>query len=350
MNAPKRVLFIRFSAIGDVLLTTPLIRLFHDAFPNAEIDYLLKEPFAPLVEHHPLLHRVISLPYSPSLGALRETVRDLRRRHYDAIFDLQGHWQSNFIGRLTKPGRIYRYKKYVLRRFLLVYFKLNYYRGIPATIPERYFSALKALGIPWQPLPMEIHFPESVSRKVNQEWPFTEGEKVIALAPGAGRNTKRWPVDYFKEYLRLFEGASGIAFLLIGGQADQPICAELEEATKGKLVNWCGKTSLLETAAALRKCELLVTNDTGVMHMAAALRRKVVALFGPTVREFGFFPYGTESRVLEVADLSCRPCSFHGSAKCPRSHFRCMLEITPEQVYRATQELAGPELGKLNGS
>ena len=116
---------------------------------------------------------------------------------------------------------------------------------------------------------------------------------------------------------------------------------EIEKEASHNLMNWCGETSLLETAAILEKSSLVITNDTGVMHMAAAMQRKLIAIFGPTVKDFGFFPFMVEHRVIEHQDLSCRPCSYHGTATCPKGHFRCMKELKPYKVFEAALEFLG---------
>jgi len=340
MNEPRKVLFVRFSAIGDVLLTTPILRIFHNHFPRAQIDFLVKEPFAPLIQHHPLIRAVHLLPYSPGPADLLRMAAILRQQEYDWVFDLQAHWQSRVL-LLGVGGKRKRYRKYAFRRFLLVRFGLDLYQGVPHTVPERYFRVLGDLGCQWHPFPLELHIPQEILERIRQQWPFPRDKQVIAIAPGAGRATKRWPVDFFIRLIDLLGRKKDRVFLLLGSMADRPAGEIIAQNAAVKTVNWCGRTTLLETAAALKSCGLLITHDTGPMHMAAALKKEVVAIFGPTVRQFGFFPYGTAARVVEVADLSCRPCSYHGTDRCPRRHFRCMLDIEPERVCGAAEELLG---------
>ena len=342
----QRVLIIRFSAIGDVLLTTPILRLLHSQQPGVQIDFLVKHPFAPLLAAHPLVHRLHILPASPTLAELVERGRELRRQNYDAVIDLQGHVQSRLISFLARPGRIYRYRKYSFRRFLLVHFRWNLYGNVPPSVPERYFGALRPLGLEWEALPLEFFIPPEVEEQLAERWPFSAVERVIAMAPGAGRATKRWPAEHFAQAAERLSRDTGARILLLGGKADEQVCRQVAEKTPSPVVDWCGRTSLWETGAALKRVDLLMTNDTGVMHMAAAFQKPVVAFFGPTVREFGFFPYRTPHRVLEVQGLRCRPCSYHGTSACPRRHFRCLQDILPEQAVAAALDLLEQTAGK----
>jgi heptosyltransferase-2 len=340
----RRVLFIRFSAIGDVLLTTPVIRLFHRCFPGTEIDFLIKEPFFPLVRHHPLLQQIRVLPQSPTLQDLSAMAKQIRTARYDWIVDLQGHWQSLFLTWNAGGARVTRYRKYSIRRFFLVYLKRDFYRGVAPTVPERYARALRPLGCEWAPLPLELFIPDEVEEAVSSRWPFAEEETVVALAPGAGRATKRWPAERYAELARHLQEIAHARILLLGGAQDRQIGEAIRKNAGRGCENWCGETSLLETAAALRRVRCLVTNDTGVMHMARAVSTPLVAIFGPTVRQFGFYPEPGSARIVEVQKLRCRPCSYHGTATCPKKHFRCMLDIGVEEVLHAVlQQLGSPD-------
>ena len=178
---------------------------------------------------------------------------------------------------------------------------------------------------------------ESIQKKINSLLSFDKKRILIAVAPGGGRQTKRWLSLYFSELIDMLGKSFKVDFLLLGSDGDKKICDEIEKSVKNRIVNWSGKTTLLETAAALQHCQMIICNDTGLMHMAAALGRKIVAIFGPTVIEFGFFPFTKEYKVVEHEDLSCRPCSYHGTDTCPKKHFHCMKEIYPERVFQAVK-------------
>jgi heptosyltransferase-2 len=164
-----------------------------------------------------------------------------------------------------------------------------------------------------------------------------ESGTFIGLCPAAKHATKCWPQERFAELgVKLSEDANSQIFLF-GGSEDKEKCITITHAInsvrgEGVAINLSGEFSLLESAVAMEACSLIVTNDTGLMHIACALKKKVVAIFGPTVGEFGFFPVGTDSVVVERKGLYCRPCSHIGLKTCPEKHFRCMNEIQVSDV------------------
>lgn len=331
---PKRVLFIRLSAIGDVLLVTPLIRLFHEYFPQTEIEFLIRQKFAALVEHHPLITKVFTISDNPSMKEIFAISKFIKNRNYDMIFDFQKHWRSYLISWLSKSNRIYRYKKFSLHRAALVHLKKNLYKNIPENIPQRYFFAFQNLDIHWKKYRLELVIPESIQIDIDAKLSDNKNHYLVAIAPGAGRRTKQWPVENFIGLIKKLQEKYRLKLILLGDTNDLVSCSEIEKQVNNDVVNWCGKTSLLESAATLKNCNLLICNDSGLMHMATAFDLDIVAIFGPTVREFGFFPFSEKFDVIEHHDLNCRPCSYHGTNSCPKGHFRCMKEISPDQVYQ----------------
>ncbi len=326
-----KILLIRFSAIGDLVLTTAPIRMLRNTYPEAKIDMVVREGLEPLVANNPHLDRVYTLPVSARLRDLLSLAKELNRNHYEWIFDWQKHTKSYLLSWLVK-GRVRRFPKYTLQRFFLVYFKKNYYRKI-VPVPLRYLKALERLRVADDGRGLELFIPEAERQAVLQNWPVLQ-RPFWAFAPGGGRITKRWPARYFVELLTLFDQKIQKQAVLAGGREDVAVCDFIEKELGTNVLNLCGKTGLLQTAAVLERAEGVVSNDTGLMHMASAFQRPVVALFGPTVKEFGFFPFRTPNIVLEKS-LPCRPCSFHGTAKCPLEHFACMANILPEEVLEA---------------
>lgn len=326
-----KILLIRFSAIGDLILTTAPIRMLRQAYPEAEIDLVVREGLESLVAHNPHLTRIYTLPASAGLRDIFSLAEKLNANHYDWIFDWQKHTKSYLLSWLVK-GKTRRMRKYALQRFFLVYFKKNYYRKI-VPVPLRYLKALSVLKVPDDGKGLEFFVPAEEHQIILQKWPAL-GQPFWAFAPGGGRATKRWPSRYFVELIQLFGQEIKKQAVLVGGPEDVPVCDFIEKELERDVLNLCGKTSLLQTAAVLEKSSGLVANDTGVLHLASAFQKPVVALFGPTVKEFGFFPFRTPNVVLEKS-LPCRPCSFHGTAKCPLQHFACMANILPQEVLEA---------------
>ncbi len=339
MESVHRVLFVRLSSIGDIVLLSPLIRLFHDQNPKVKIDFLTRSDFQDLVEHNPFINHIILLPKSPSLSEVYKVALEIRRRDYSIFFDFQKHWRSYLISFVAGANKIYRYKKYTIRRFFLTYFKYNLYNNIPETIPERYFIAFQKLPMNWQSLASEIYVPDSIKEKMKSKVPF-DGEKLrIAIAPGAGRNTKMWPRDNYFQLITKLQNYKKTKIILVGGKTDIDVCENINKYNYKNAINLCGETTLLETSAVLQSCDLVISNDTGVLHIAVAMKCRVIAIFGPTVKEFGFFPSLGKNKIIEHSDLNCRPCSYHGSNRCPKRHFRCMKEIESSRVFDAVKQL-----------
>jgi heptosyltransferase-2 len=224
----------------------------------------------------------------------------------------------------------YKFNKRTLDKFLLVNLKINRLEEAPQ-IPVRYASAVPGLELDEGGL--EI-FTESKTS------PLLDGkEHLVGIAPGARHFTKMWPKEYFEQSGNLLR-ESGYSVALFGGKEDIPVCEELSDKIRGS-INLCNADDILQTAADMKKCIALICNDSGMMHTASAVNVPVLAVYGSTVREFGFTPYKNRNLILENKSLTCRPCSHIGRARCPKRHFRCMLEVTPDKAYEELMILIG---------
>ncbi|PYO94202.1 MAG: hypothetical protein DMD62_07030 [Gemmatimonadetes bacterium] len=325
-----RILCVRFSSIGDVLLTTPLVRALHRRHPDAELYYVTKRALAPLVVENPHLTRVIELDPAERITDLARRLRSLGATHG---LDLHGSMRSLAL-RWLVPCRWSGYSKRRLARTTLIATKIDMYgRHVP--VPERYFEAARALDVTPDGGPPEF-FLAPASRAHMKYWLAEVGiaDKPFAvIAPGAAHATKRWPVAHWQALTARLEQL-GYSVVAVGGPADR----ELARTLGGRVINVAGELTLQETGACLARAAVVVSGDTGVMHMATGVGTHVVALFGPTVEPFGFFPYTTRATVLE-RDMDCRPCSAMGTARCPLGHHRCLEEILPDEVAAAVQRL-----------
>ena len=335
----NKTLIIRLSSIGDVILATPLARVLREQFPSAQIDFLVKKEYAALVRHNPHLNSVIELDPEGGLRHLRGLRQRIRRERYDLIIDIQGNLRSTFL-RTGSSENLVSVNKRKLARFLLINFKWNVYRSAPP-VSVRYLETLRRFPLFDDGKGLEVFIPKEISDHVRQHLESTgldNYESVVGLCPGSRHATKRWLQERFAELAITLIKEERMGVLLFGGKDDRERCAWIEEqiveATRNRrsVANFAGVFSLLETAAAMDACEVVVTNDTGLLHLAAARKRKVVAIFGPTVKAFGFFPYGTESKVFERAGLYCRPCTHIGGKVCPEGHFRCMKDTSVDDV------------------
>jgi len=332
-----KILVLRFSAMGDVVLTTPFIRLLRRGFPNAQIDFIVKEQFAALVSQNRNIDNVLHVPLG-SKGFLR-FLKYIRKNEYDIVFDLQRNSRSSMILLWSGAKEKIKYKARRFERFVLVKFKKNIYRE-NLSVPLRFIEALKIKGLEDDGLGLELSVSDKAVKSIyniykenNIYFPFN----VILLAPGAGRATKMWPVENYIETADYFI-KEGYNVVTIGGGKDIRVCEKIKDKLGENVLNLCGKTDLEQTVAIISLSRLLISNDTGVMHLATGLNTPVVAIFGPTTEELGFFPFRSFSKVVQVP-LNCRPCSFHGTDKCPKGHFNCMKMISADMVIEAAESL-----------
>jgi len=349
--SPQKILLIRLSAIGDILLTTPLLRALRAQYPQAQLDYVVKAEFAELLRYHPALNTLYEVNTKNGWPELKSLGRRLRAVGYDVIFDVHKNFRSRYLTHAAKPQRVLRHRKYVFRRWLLVHTKINLLQNVPP-IYQRYLDAAAPLNLTTTPSlqdgrQFELFWRAEDSQSAEAELQARRWRPqlpMIGLAPGAGFFTKRWPAEYFGE-LAVNCIRQGQQVAVLGGKQDVELAKIIEqmvsgqEREKARLLNLVGALSLAESAAVIKKCRLLVANDSGLMHVAEAVGTPLLAVFGSTTREFGFFPHLPASRVIENVNLSCRPCSHLGFHQCPRGHFRCMREITIDEVWNSAREM-----------
>jgi heptosyltransferase-2 len=329
-SAPN-VLAVRFSSIGDVLLTTPLLRAIRHRHPDSQLTVVTKAAYAQLLSDNPYLDRVIG--WEPEGGTAR-LATELRTARYTHLLDLHESVRTRALRALV-PGNWSGYPKHRIARTLLIHAKHNWYRD-SRPVAERYFTAARGLDVRPDGEPPDFFLGEKARQEVDG-WleSSTMGRKrvLVAVAPGAAHQTKRWPASHWHTLIdRLV--CQNYDVVAVGGSADQALAESLSTHQSGRVVSAAGRFGLQGTGALLKRSAALISGDTGVMHMATGVGTPVVALFGPTVREFGFFPYTPAARVVEL-DLPCRPCSSKGSAQCPLGHHRCLVEVGPELVFSA---------------
>ena len=328
------ILLVRFSAIGDILLITPLLRAIRGRYPGARIAVLTKERYVPLLSHNPHVSEVLAVAPGEGIRRIAERVRAVRYSH---LMDLHGSLRSHALRRLA-PGRWRSYRKHALARTLLITAKLDRYAG-EVPVPERYFEAARELEVAPDGGPPDFFLSEEadcVAAHRLGRLGLSAERPLVAIAPGAAHATKRWPIEHWVELVRRIT-PTGANVVVLGGPDDEREALAIVDAVGEHVGSLAGALGLQETGAVIRRAEVLISGDTGVMHMATGVGTPVVALFGPTVRQFGFFPYRSPSAVVEL-DLPCRPCSAHGTRRCPLGHHHCLRRILPEMVYGALPE------------
>jgi lipopolysaccharide heptosyltransferase II len=215
------------------------------------------------------------------------------------------------------------------------------------TVAERYIETVEKYGIVNDNKGLEIFIPDTTLFEVSGKIAalrLNKFEKVIGICPGSKHFTKRWQKEKFAEVAVRAAQEYHAKVLLFGGREERNDCEFVKEEVARRIsdqsvTNFAGTFSLLESAAALEFCDVVITNDSGLMHLAAAKQKKIVAIFGSTVKEFGFAPYGTEAIVIENNSLDCRPCTHIGKNVCPKEHFKCLADISVDEVYSAVQQL-----------
>lgn len=333
-DAPE-ILVVRFSAIGDIVLTTPLLRALKARHPQARITFLTRQAYAPLLAASPRLHEVIGWdPAQPLAGLLA----DLRTRRFTHRLDLHGSLRSARI-RHGLGGRWGRYRKHRLARAVLIRTKRDLYRD-RRPVAERFFDAARGLDVTPDGAPAELFLRREAFDAADRflaESGLGRERTLLAVAPGAAHATKRWPERHWLALMGRLTARADV--VILGGAAEAGLAARMAEAGGAHAASAAGQFDLQGTGALVKRARALAAGDTGVMHMATAVGTPVVALYGPTVEAFGYFPYRARATVLQRDDLDCRPCSAMGGPRCPLRHHRCLEEILPDDVEAAMRRL-----------
>lgn len=313
-----------------------------------QIDFVTKKEYSGLVRHNPHLNFTFEFDATLGFSSLVHLKEKIRREQYDLILDIHGSLRSRYLRTGSRARKIMTINKRIAERTVLVKFKKNMYRGI-VPVADRYIEPLRIFGVENDGEGPELFIPDEVQHGVSGTMAalqLNRYERVIGFCPSARHETKRWPHERFAEVGSRLAKEYDAKILIFGSSADTSKCDAIARtinstSDRERATDVSGKLSLLESAAAMEFCDIVVTNDSGLMHIASAMKKKIVAIFGSTVREFGFFPSGRDSIVLERLGLPCRPCSHIGRSTCPEGHFKCMNDIPVEEVVRAAASLLG---------
>ncbi|HHE38232.1 MAG TPA: lipopolysaccharide heptosyltransferase II [Candidatus Cloacimonetes bacterium] len=321
-----RILIIHTAFIGDIILITPLIKYTKQVFPKAAVDVLVIPQTRGILQNNPYLKKILVFDKRKNkIAHFLQTISNLKRRNYEIVFlphsSLTTALLAFFSGIKIRIG----FDRWLAAKFLTK--KIPFYKGKHRI--EKNLDLLKAFSNRKYDIQTEL-FPskndiEKAGKflsKVNQR------RKRIAIAPGSVWQTKCWSESYYKILAeRLVE--KGFSIIMTGSSEERELCQRI--LPKKNAINLAGQTSILESAAILEKCDLLVCNDSGALHLANAMKTDVFAIFGPTVKNIGYYPIRENDFVFEH-DLDCRPCGSHGGKKCPLDHHNCMKLIEPEMI------------------
>jgi heptosyltransferase-2 len=334
-SSPINALILQTSFLGDSLLTLPLARELKSILPDCRVTVLTLPKSEALFRDSPHVDEVMLDDKRGAHRGARGTwrlARQLRRCRFDLALIPHRSLRSALLARLAGiPRRIGSSAS--AGRWLLT-------DAVPFTWLmhdlERNLALLQPLQPDIRPRPDEAVFvakdgkaAEDIARRLREDG-VGPGERVVGLHPGSVWATKRWLPERFAAVARGL-AARGLRVVLVGGEGDRELCGRI--AADSGALDWAGRTGLMELKALMGRLSLFVTNDSGPMHMATGMGVATLAVFGPTTRELGFFPYGAGHRVVEK-DLACRPCSLHGARTCPAGHFLCMRLITADEVLK----------------
>lgn len=321
-----KVLILRFSSIGDIVLTTPVVRCLKTQLPNAEIHYATKQSFKIILESNPFVDKIHCLDDN----GIFNLIKILRSENFDAVIDLHNN-QRTFLIKSLLMVKSYSFPKLNFRKWLLTTFKINVLPDIH--IVDRYFKAVEKLSVVNDGKGLDYF----IDKKDDLEPKLLDGrlsQGYIAFAIGAKFSTKQMPLE--KMLAICSEINRPIA--LLGGKEDfergEKLALLLPEKS---IVNLCGKLSLGQSASVVKQSFVVLTHDTGLMHIAAAFHKNIVSVWGNTVPQLGMYAYveKQKSKIIQVENLSCRPCSKIGHSKCPKHHFKCMVNIDENEVVSA---------------
>lgn len=317
-----KILVVRFSSIGDIVLTTPVLRCIKQQLKNVELHYVTKYSFLSVIENNIYLDKVFTINDS-----LKDIIPQLKKENYDYIIDL--HHNVRTLKLKTALGKkTLSFDKLNWKKFLLVNFKIN---TLPQKhIVDRYFETVESIGVKNDGKGLDYFINDNDEIDIQLSLPSLFHEEYNALVVGGSYFTKQIPINKLKEIC----AKSKVPLVLLGGKEDAAIAEQVYQLHKNKTINLCGKLTLNQSASIIQQSHKVITSDTGLMHIAAAYKKDIISLWGNTIPEFGMGPYlsGKNSQILEVKGLSCRPCSKLGYKKCPKGHFKCMNNIEIKEI------------------
>ncbi|MDP1623040.1 MAG: glycosyltransferase family 9 protein [Bacteroidales bacterium] len=320
----KKILIIRFSSIGDIVLTSAVVRCLKEKIKDAEVHFLTKKQYALILSANPNIDKIWLYDNN-----FHDLIPQLKSQGFDFIVDLHKNYRSIFVKyRLgVKSGS---FPKMNLQKWLAVRFKMKSLPDIH--IVDRYFKAAAPLGLVNDRQGLDYFIPAEDEVALTS-LPETHRQGYIAIVIGGKHNTKIFPPEKVIEVCEKL----GQPVILLGGKEDMEHGKLIASNSKTTVYNSSGRYNINQSASLIRQARAVLTNDTGLMHVAAAFRKPMVSVWGNTIPAFGMYPYLPEesranSMIAEVKDLSCRPCSKLGFEKCPKKHFQCMNDINTKPI------------------
>lgn len=318
-----KFLIVRFSSIGDIILTTPVIRCLKQQVANAEVHMVTRQSFEPVLKANPYIDKL-----HLHRGNLKTTIALLKEENFDYVIDL--HHNIRTLKLKTGLGvKSFSFNKLNIEKWL--YTSLKWNRMPQVHIVDRYLETVSSFGVKNDGKGLDYFIPENETIK-ETDLPLPHRVAFVAVVIGAALQTKQLPI----EKLTAICAQIDFPVVLLGGPEDRDRGEIISGTDPHKIYNACGKFSLNESAGLVKRAKLVITHDTGLMHVAAAFKKPIISIWGNTVPDFGMTAYfgafpGIDKR-FGVEGLSCRPCSKIGYKKCPRGHFKCMVDQPESQI------------------
>ena len=338
-----KVLVIRFSSIGDIVLTTPVVRCLKQQHPEWQLHFLTKMSFGPLLAYNSYIDKVHYLQ-----DDLKQVIDELKKEKFDYVIDLHNNLRTLRVKKALQV-KSYAFPKLNLEKWLLTNLKINLMPD--KSIVERYFEAVKPLKVHNDGKGLDYFLPTDKGLS-DKDIPMSHWGGYVGFVIGGSYSTKKLPVAQWQQLC----GLVPFPIMLLGGPEDLNEGLEIAAQDKIKIYNSCGKFNLNESAQLVKMARVIVSNDTGLMHVAAAFQKPVISLWGNTTPEMGMFPYygynnlkdriAAQSVIIENTHIGCRPCSKLGFKKCPKGHFKCMNDLDMPVVADQVKKLWSMHIAK----
>lgn len=339
-NDNLKILILRMSSIGDIVLTFPFVRLLRKQFPDAQIDYVVKKKFDELIKSNKNISNIYSFDSNKGFNELRKLKKIIKKEKYTYIFDIHRNIRSYYLRKFLGAKKVFLYRKYRIKRWLLINLNINLYNNI-IPVYKAYINSAKKLGLTDDNRGFDFNIDDKYIKKIDELFKdenINNSNFLVVLCPGTGYESKSWSVEGFSKVGKFLISGFNAEVMVIGDDRDFDKGEKIRNYIGDRVYNFCGRLSIMESAALISKCELVITNDAGPMHIAEALNKKLTAIFGATVEEFGYFPVNTNAVVVQKL-CSCRPCSNNGWKKCSKKETECMNGISPDNVVNACLNL-----------
>lgn len=330
-----KFLIIRFSSIGDIVLTTPVLRNLKQQVDGAEIHFLTKKQFTTVVEANPYIDQVWALDRN-----MPQLLEKLKYEHFDYIIDLHNNLRSRKV-KQSLGMLAFSFKKLNWEKWLMTNFKINKLPDVH--IVDRYMETLSVFDVKNDEKGLDYFIP--AGEKVSMDdLPVEYRKAYVAFVIGAQHATKKLPPEKIAEICAKLE----LPVILLGGPEDKETAEEIVAKSQAyssrkniPVFNSCGKFSINQSASLVKQANVVISHDTGLMHIAAAFKKKIISVWGNTIPEFGMYPYFPDesSKIFQFENLKCRPCTKIGFSKCPKKHFDCMNKQDVEGIVKLAREL-----------